>query len=231
MVPHAGWWYTVPDYYRQDYIRLQASFGSMFYAVSKEVKLHVSVHTLKRYLYQTFAELENILQDADTIDQVMKALRSECSLTDCSYFEDIVSQFNLRNAAERISDYNKRLDSFCQHTLANHLYVKSFREDYPKKISTSNKITFRLQWKAREKTLKDIRNVLYKAFGDLSVHVKTVVIQDGSVVVVCWAPQHLMEELVRLAKLKRYKLREIGVVELTFSDTEVSIDTCCWFTS
>ena len=223
MVPHAGWWYTVPDYYRQDYIRLQASFGSMFYAVSKEVKLHVSVDTLKRYLYQTFAELEDILQDADTIDQVMKALRSECSLTDCSYFEDIASQFNLKNAAKRISDYHKKLDSFCQHTLADHLYVKSFREDYPKNISTSNRITFRLQWNAQEKTLKDIRNVLYKAFGYLSVRVEIVVIQDGSVVVVCWAPQHLMKELVRLAELKWYKLREMGVVKLTIGDTEVSI--------
>ena len=64
----------MPDYYRLDYIRFQASFGSMFYAVSKEVELHVSVDTLKRYLYQTFAELENILRDTDTIDQVMKVM-------------------------------------------------------------------------------------------------------------------------------------------------------------
>ena len=113
---HAGWWYTVPDYYRLDYNRLQASFDSMFYAVCEEVKLHVSVDTLKRYLYQTFAELENILQDADKIDQVMKALRSECSLTDCAYFEDIASQFNLQNVANRISDYHKMFDSFCQHS-------------------------------------------------------------------------------------------------------------------
>ena len=89
-------------------------------------------------------------------------------------------------------------------------------------------LTFMLQWNDREKTLKDIRNVLYKAFGHLSVRVEIVVIQDGSVVMVCWAPQHLMKELVRLDELKWYKLREMGVVKLTIG--EVIIDYYYWLT-
>ena len=118
--------------------------------------------------------------------------------------EEIASQFKLKKVARRIVEYHKILDKFCQHTIADHFYVKSFREDYHRYILSSNKVTFRLQWNAQEKTLKDIRNVLYKAFGYLSVRVEIVVIQDGSVVVVCSPPQHLMEELVRLAELKWY---------------------------
>ena len=212
----------MPDYYKKDYTNLRASFYEMFYCVCEEVNKSpkVSVDTLKQYLCR-YAELKDILQDADTVDQVMEAVRSECSLTDCSYLEEIASQFKLNKVAKGIVDYHEILDKFCQHTIADHFYVKSFREDY---IHSSNKVTIRLQWNAQKKTLKDIRNVLYKAFGYLSVRVEIVVIQDGSVVVVCWAPQHLMKELVRLAELKRYKLREMGVVKLTIGDTEVSID-------
>ena len=221
---YADWWYTVPDYYKKDYTNLRASFCQMFYYVCEEVKLaEVSVDTLKRYLCRTYDELKDILQDANTVDQTMEAVRSECSLTDCSYLEDIASQFKLNKVAKRIVDYHEILDKFCQHTIANHFYVKSFREDYHRNIHSSNKVTFRLQWNAQEKTLKDIRNVLYKAFGYLSVRVEIVVIQDGSVVVVCWAPQHLMKELVRLAKLKRYELRRMGVVKLTIGDSKVSM--------
>ena len=41
----------------------------------------------------------------------------------------------------------------------------------------------------------DIHNVLQKNFGHLADRVQIVVIEDGSVVVVCWAPKHLMEVL------------------------------------
>ena len=214
----------MPDYYKKDYTKLQVSFCKMFDCMCEEVEsAEVSVDTLKRYLCRTFAELKDILQNVGTVDQVMEAVRSECSLTDCSYLEEIASQFKLKNVAKRIIDYHEILDTFCQHTIADHFYVKSFREDYHRNIHSSNKVTFRLNWKAQKKTLKDIRNVLYKAFGYLSVRVEIVVIQDGSVMVVCWAPQHLMKELVRLAELKWYKLREMGVVKLTIGDTEVSI--------
>ena len=75
----------MPDYYKKDYTNLRASFCEMFYCVCEEVKLaEVSVDTLKQYLCRTYAELKDILQDTGTVDQVMEAVRSECSLTDCS---------------------------------------------------------------------------------------------------------------------------------------------------
>ena len=64
----------MPDYYKKDYTNLRASFCEMFYCVCEKVKLaEVSVDTLKRYLCRTYAELKDILQDADAVDQVMEA--------------------------------------------------------------------------------------------------------------------------------------------------------------
>ena len=61
-------------------------------------------------------------------------------------------------------------------------------------------------------------------FGHLVDRVQIVVIKDGSVVVVCWAPRYLMEELVRQASERVHRLAEMGVVKLTVGGTEVNIE-------
>ena len=69
--------------------------------------------------------------------------------------------------------------------------------------------------------MKDIRDVLQKGFGQLADRVQIVVIEVGSVVVVCCAPQHLMKELVRRATSNAHMLAAMGVVKLTIGGTEV----------
>ena len=169
--------------YKRDFIHLQGSFGRLFDSMCETVNSHVPVDYLKRYLCRTFSEFESLLQDTNTTDDVMKAVRNESSLTDFAYFEQIANNFDLQQMKQNIDKYCNTLDSFCQHTLDNHSYVRSFREDFPRYNLTSNKIVFQLQWKAKEKTLKDIRDVLQMGFGHLADRVQIVVIEDGSVVV------------------------------------------------
>ena len=208
--------------YKRDFILLQDKFGTLFRGISKDVKFQVPVDNLKEYLCQTFPEFKISLQEVSTTDDVMEAVRNQSSLTDVAYFDRINDHFNLQMTQE-IDRYCDTLNSFCQHTLDNHSYVRSFREDYPRYILSSDKIVFQLQWKANEKTLKDIRDVLQMSFGHLADRVQIVVIEDGSVVVVCWAPRYLMEELVRHASARVHRLSEMGVVKLTIGDTEVKI--------
>ena len=72
--------------------------------------------------------------------------------------------------------------------------------------------------------MKDIRDVLQMSFQHLADRVQIVVIEDGSVVVVCCAPRYLMEELVRQASESINTLVEMGVVKLTVGGTEVTIE-------
>ena len=65
---------------------------------------------------------------------------------------------------------------------------------------------------------------LRMSFGQLVDRVQIVVVEDGSVVVVCWAPRYLMEELVRQASESVHMLAEMGVVKLTIGGTEVNIE-------
>ena len=207
--------------YKRDFIRLQGSFAGMFDSMCETVKSQVPVDDLKQYLCRTFSEYRILLQDAVTTDDVMEAVRNESSLTDFAYFEEIADHFNLQQVKRNISSYHSILDSFCQQTLNNHSYVRSFREDYPRYILSSGKIIFQLEWKAKDKTLKDIRDVLRMTFKHFADRVQIVVIEDGSVVVVCCAPRYLMEELVRLASESVHKLIEMGVVKLTVGSIEV----------
>ena len=204
--------------YKRDFVRLQDNFGSMFEEIcSNVVSRCVPVEDLKRYLYRTFPEFESIhhADSADTVDSVMIYARNECSLTDCSYLESIAHHFDLQEAKDSISNYRKTLETFCQHTLESHSYVKSFVEGCPQCISSLNQITFKLEWNAKEKSLNDIRDVLRMCFGDKADRVKIVVIKNCSVVVVCYSHHCLMAELVRQAKSKLDQLIEIGVVVLT----------------
>ena len=217
--------------YKRDFVRLQDNFGSMFEEIcSNAHSQHIPVEDLKRYL-DRFPEFQNIPDSADTIDCVMTYARKECSLTDYSYFESIALHFNLQEAKDSIRSYHETLETFCQHTLENHSYVKSFVEGCPRCISSLNQITFKLEWNAKEKTLNDIHDVLRKCFGNKAVHVKIVVIKNCSIVVVCWAPHYLMFELVRQAESNLDQLIEIGVVKLTVGYAELipeKVDVLCF---
>ena len=198
----------------------------MFESILKMVKKQVLVDNLKQYLCQTFPEFRKSFQDGDTVDDVMTAVRNKCSLTDCSYLKLIAENFKLQKCQPAIDNYHRILKSFCHYTLAEHSYVKSFREDCSRNIISSNKITFKLMWDAEEKTMTDIRDVLQKAFGELATRIQIVVIKSGSVVVVCWFPQGLKEQLVRIAERnsKIAELTEMGVVSLTIGSTELIVE-------
>ena len=207
-------------------MHLQSCFSTMFTSILEMVKKHILLNDLKQYLCQTFPEFKKSFQDGDTVDDVMTAVRNECSLTDCSYLKEIAKKFELQKCQPAIDNYHSILRSFCHHTLAEHSYVKSFREDCSRNITSSDKITFKLMWDAEKKTLTDIRDVLQMGFDELATRIQIVVIKAGSVVVVCWFPRNLKERLVQIAERKNKiaQLTELGVVSLTVGSTELIVE-------
>ena len=216
--------YTVSAEYKEAFVDLQDSFGKMYTSLCATLESQVSETALKDYLCKTFPELVIPLKDAIKIDDIMKIVRDKSSLTDVAYFKVIAKHFDLEEMKQHVEKYRRELDSFCERTLNNHSYVRSFREDHPRYIHPSDKIEFQLQWNSIEKTMKDIRDVLQKGFGQLADRVQIVVIEVGSVVVVCCAPRYLMKELARLATNNAHELAAMGVVKLTIGGTEVIIE-------
>ena len=125
---------------------------------------------------------------------------------------------------EKVARYNQYVKDFCSQKLSKHIYMKPFITHKPVNFSSSTTITFKLEWEPHKKTLSDIQSVIREAFCEHQIYVHIVVVVGGSIRVVCYTPQHVMEHLVRLAEENKEVLVESGVTYLRVGDTVV-VDT------
>ena len=186
----------------------------MFASILEMVKTHIAVNNLKQYLSQIFPEFEELFQDGDAVDEFIIAVRSKCSLTDCSCLEKIAEKFKLQECQLAIDKYHSILSTFCHHTLAKHSYVKSFHGDCSQIPSAT--ITFKLQRDAGE-TVTDICDRVMMCFGELATHVHIESILRGSIIIVCSFPQYLEKQLlVKIGVRKVVQSTEMGMDEVTY---------------
>ena len=215
----------VPERYRRDYDDIQGKFVLLFDEITElfENEESVTMSKLKRFLSR-YPNLKASLGNADTIADVMDMIQEQSSFTCCSYLKHTATRFNITVAVEKINDYYKSVDEFCQHVLRHHVYMQPFTTAKSINITDSEIISFKLEWSPDTKTLSDIQSLLRHAFDEQSVYVRIVVVRGGSVRVICCAPQYLMTELVRLAQKNRELLVESSVTYLRVGDTIV-VDT------
>ena len=174
----------------------------------------LSLDELKRFF--TFNnELGPPVQEASTITEVMQVVQQHSSYINCAYLKALAGYFNIPRAMKEIDEYLVFVDEFCQHTLTQHSYVASFLTDPSRHSLSSETITFKLDWKPKEKTLANIQAILEKTFKSLASHIHIVVVGGGCVMVTCYAPQYLMGALVRLAQESKEMLVENGVTYLS----------------
>ena len=215
----------VSESYRRDYDDIQGKFVSLFYEVTElfENEESLTMSKLKRFLSK-YPNLRDPLCNADTIADVMDVIQEQSSFTCCSYLKHTATQFKITSAVEKINDYYKSVDEFCQHELRHHIYMQPFIAAKSINMTNSEIILFKLQWSPDSKTLSDIQSLLRQAFEKQSIYVHIMVVRGGSVLVICCVPQYLMTELVRLAQKNREMLVESSVTYLRVGDTIV-VDT------
>ena len=215
----------VSENFRRDYDDIQGKFVLLFDEVTElfENDESVTMSKLKRFVSR-YPNLRDPLCNADTIADVMDAIQDQSSFTCCSYLKHTATRFKITSAVEKINDYYKSVDEFCQHELRHHVYMQPFITAKSINMTNSDIISFKLQWSPDSKTLSDIQSLLRKAFGKQSIYVNIVVVRGGSVRVICCAPHYLMTELVRLAQKNRELLVESSVTYLRVGDTTV-VDT------
>ena len=218
----------VSETYRRDYDDIQGKFVLLFDEVNElfENNESVTMSKLKRFVSR-YPNLRDPLCNADTIADVMDVIQNQSSFTCCSYLKHTATRFNVISAVEKIDEYYKSVEEFCQHELRRHIYMQPFIT--AKSINMTNSdvismISFKLQWSPDTKTLSDIQSLLRQAFEEQSIYVHIVVVRGGSVRVICCAPQYLMTELVRLAQKNRELLVKSSVTYLRVGDTIV-VDT------
>ena len=176
---------------------------------------------LKRYL-SFYPDLSPSLANADNIFDIMKVIQQHSSFTCCSRLKHVADRFRIPTAQDEIRSYLEYMKQFCSQTLTQHTYLRPFIERTSEiNLTPSTTIQFSLEWNADERTLADIQSVLRQAFYEKEIDVHIVVVAGGSVSVVCYAPEHLMNRLASLAKENEKMLIKIGVTYFRVGDTVV----------
>ena len=215
----------IPQVYQGDFEDLQGQFVRLFADVTEEIKKDESVTTekLKEFL-SYYPDLKSSLVNAHSISDVMLVLQNHSTFICCSRLKNVAEHFKISSLTEKIRIYFQYLEDFCSRKLTKHIYLKRFLTAESMEFAPPTTLTFKLEWNPDDKTLSDIQGVLRRAFHEHSVYVHIVVVRGGSVRVICFAPQYLMTELVRLAQKNRELLVESSVTYLRVGDTIV-VDT------
>ena len=194
---------------------MRARFGALITTVKPLIKAVIpSLEELKCHIRDCFPELEDKLAKAESFDVVMNIVRDKDTIINISCLEAIVNHYKVVEAKQHLDDFKKAVDKFCESIKAKICSGESFKLDSSSLLPTHETIEFTLGWNAHECTLKDIRGLLSKAFEDMTKFVQVRGINGGSIMVICYAPQYMMDRLLRIAKDNLDLLIEEGVIKL-----------------
>ena len=147
----------------------------------------------------------------------MRVVCDYTSLTNTKLLEAVAKRYSLQDAIDLITKFDKSIDKFCQKIKTQHIYGQDFMEHSHKNLQRSDleEVKFVLEWEGDETTLSDIQSLLRKAFHDKARHVMVKVVNEGnSIIVICYAPSHLCEELTKLVKDNEEDLRRDKVLSV-----------------
>ena len=195
---------------------MRARFGALITTVKPLIKAVIpSLEELKCHIRDCFPELEDKLAKAESFDVVMNIVRDKDTIINISCLEAIVNHYKVVEAKQHLDDFKTVVDTFCESIKADICSGESFKLDSSSHLPTHETIEFILEWDAHKRTLKDIRGLLSKAFKDMTKFVQVRAIKEGySIMVICYAPQYMMDRLLRIAKDNLDLLIEEGVIKL-----------------
>ena len=195
---------------------MKVTFGNLIETVAPLIaKAIPSLKELKTYLRRCFRELKPQLSSAESFDDVMELVEDKCTIINICCLEAIVDHYNITEAKRHITEFKTAVDTFCEKVKTNICINQNF------KVSSSHHLTcetieFILEWEADKYTLRDIKDLLSKAFKDLAKSVQVRAIKEGnSIIVTCYAPQYMMDVLLITAEENLDILKEVGVKKIT----------------
>ena len=177
----------------------------------------VSLDELKDFLSIDRA-LRKDAEAAESLNAAMRIVGDNTSLTNTKRLEAVAKEFNLHDAIHLIEEFNKSIDEFCETIQTQHIYGQDFMKHSHKNLQRSDleEVKFVLEWEGDETTLSDIQSLLRNAFHDNARHVMVKVVNEGnSIIVICYAPSHLCEELIRLVLNNKEELRNEKVLSVS----------------
>ena len=205
--------------YQYEFDQIRMDFGEMIEKVAPLIKAGIpSLEEFKRYLQRCFRDLKPQLTATTcrSFDDVMELVEEKCTLINVCCLERIVKRYNIKDAMQHITEFNTAVDSFCKNVKLSVCRKESFMRSLSSHDLTCETIEFVLDWEADKYTLRDVKELLSKAFEDVVNSVQVRVINDGnSIIVTCYAPQNLMDILLLIATKNLDLLKGMGLMKLS----------------
>ena len=201
--------HTSFDQMRENFRKL---IGILAPLISKGIP---SLRILKIYLGRFFRELKPQLDIAGSFDDVMDIVEKKCTIINICCLEAIVMHYDIKEAKSHLSAYESEIDTFCQVTKLRMCINESFVTGVSSLLKCET-VQFVLDWEPDKHTLGDVRDFLVTAFNDISKRVQVIVVKTGNfIIVTCYAPQHVMDILLKEAEKSFHSLIKIGLLKVT----------------
>ena len=147
----------------------------------------------------------------------MDLVQDKCTIINVCCLEAIVNHFKITAAKPHIEEFKTAVNTFCKNIKTDICFKQNFKITSFSHHLTCETIEFVLEWETDKYTLRDIKDLLSKAFGDMAKSVQVRAVNDGnSIIVTCYAPLSLIDFLLTTAKRNLNLLKENGVIKLTF---------------
>ena len=208
--------YVISEYYQYQFEEKRKELHILITKMIKILKDNaISLEGLK-YFLSLRPEFRDDARAATLIEEAMIVVSDHTSLINTTHLKAVAENFELQEAINLIKIFDDSIEAFCKRIPTEHSYGQDFMKHSRKNLLKPEKVEFILEWEGDKTTLSDIQSLLRKAFHDNARHVMVKVVNEGnSIIVICYAPLHLHEELIRLVKDREEDLRNEKVLSVT----------------
>ena len=214
--------YVISEYYQSQFEEKRKELHILITKMIKILKDNaISLEGLK-YFLSLRPEFRDDARAAKSIEEAMIVVSDHTSLINTKHLQAVAKRFKLQEAIDLIKTFDDSIEAFCKMIPIKHSYGKDFMKHSRKNLLKPEKVEFVLEWEGDNTTLSDIRSLLRKAFHDKAKLVIVKLINEGnSIIVICYAPHHLHEELRSLVTSNEGDLRKMKVLSVTIGGFEI----------
>ena len=201
--------------YESSFDTMRVNFGIFRFQLIQLInKKILSLDNFKLLLQQCYPELESQISVADSVQSAMSIALTKCNIINIAAIKRITQFCKIDEAKKLITEYEEEIRQFCSKIPLDSLLDKRLSTN---STLTRETIQFVLDWKPDKHSLNDIRLLLEKAFLDLGKRVIVQVIcPSNSIVIICYAPHHLMNVIIlRVQKNLPILIEEFSLIGLT----------------
>ena len=194
---------------------MRGKFGILCDKIIPILSNEISLEGLKKLLRRCYPELTAELSGAESIDDAMTVVEKQTNIINVAIIESIVDRYDVTEAKKLVTEYKKEIQRFSSDMKLQLVLNKKLSTHCSSLVCQT--IKFVLDWEPSDHSLEDIRQLLEKAFDDLS---RRVIVQSihktNSILIICCAPLYLMNALLLEAQASLPTLiKEMGLIQLT----------------